>query len=83
MATGPGHIGYDVFDKFIKLLLEEIMGAFFAPLLVISGAKLYFLGAVLPFALVYFRRCPACTLFSDYTTCFSVEVPVGQSDLLV
>ena len=57
MATGPGHIGYDVFDKFIKLLLEEIMGAFFAPLLVISGAKLYFLGAVLPFALVYFRRC--------------------------
>ena len=56
MATGPGHIGYDVFDKFIKLLLEEIMGAFFAPLLVISGAKLYFLGAVLPFALVYFRR---------------------------
>ena len=56
MATGPGHIGYDVFDKFIKLLLEEIMGAFFAPLLVIAGAKLYFLGAVLPFALVYFRR---------------------------
>ena len=36
------------------------MGAFFAPLLVISGAKFYFLGAVLPFALVYFRRCPAC-----------------------
>ena len=61
MATGPGHIGYDVFDKFIKLLLEEIMGAFFAPLLVISGAKLYFLGAVLPFALVYFRRwCVVC-----------------------
>ena len=56
MATGPGHIGYDVFDKFIKLLLQKIMGAFFAPLLVISGAKLYFLGAVLPFALVYFRR---------------------------
>src|SRR4029434_3891480 len=51
MATGPGHIGYDVFDKFIKLLYEEIMGACFAPLLVISGAKLYFLGAVLPFAL--------------------------------
>ena len=49
-------IGYDVFDKFIKLLLQKIMGAFFAPLLVISGAKLYFLGAVLPFALVYFRR---------------------------
>ena len=39
-----------------SLLLEEIMGAFFAPLLVISGAKLYFLGAVLPFALVYFGR---------------------------
>src|SRR4029434_858599 len=57
MATGPGRIGYDVFDKFIKLLLEEIMGAFFVPLIVISGAKLYFLGAVLPFALVYFRRC--------------------------
>ena len=58
MATGPCHIGYDVFDKFIKLslLLEEIMGGFVAPLLVISGAKLYFLGAVLPFALVYFRR---------------------------
>ena len=63
MATGPGHIGYDVFDKFIKLLLEEIMGAFFAPLLVISGAKLYFLGAVLPFALVYFRRCTIYTIY--------------------
>src|SRR4029434_6587252 len=49
-------IGYDVFDKFIQLLLQIIMGAFFAPHLVISGAKLYFLGAVLPFALVYFRR---------------------------
>ena len=48
MATGPGHnIGYNVFDKLIKLslLLEEIMGTFFAPL--------YFLGAVLPFALVF------------------------------
>ena len=53
-------IGYDVFDKFIKLLLQKIMGAFFAPLLVISGAKLYFLGAVLPFALVYFRRWCVC-----------------------
>jgi len=33
------------------------MGAFFAPLLVISRAQLYFLAAVLPFALVYFWRC--------------------------
>jgi len=33
------------------------MGAFSAPLLVISGAALYFLGAFLPFALVYFPRC--------------------------
>jgi len=32
------------------------MGAFIAPLLVISGATLYFLGVVLPFALVYSRR---------------------------
>ena len=46
----------------LSLLLEGIMGAFFAPLLVISGAKLYFLGAVLPFALVYFRRCSDLSL---------------------
>ena len=38
------------------IIIRGNYGAFFAPLLVISGAKLYFLGAVLPFALVYFRR---------------------------
>jgi len=41
MATGPGHIGYDVFDKVIQLL-EEILGSFFAPLLATSRAKLYY-----------------------------------------
>ena len=49
----------------LSLLLEEIMGAFFAPLLVISGAKLYFLGAVLPFALVYFRRWPGVSFIKQ------------------
>ena len=38
------------------IIIRGNYGAFFAPLLVISGAKLYFLRAVLPFALVYFRR---------------------------
>ena len=42
------------------------MEAFFAPLLVISGAKLYFLGAVLPFALVYFRRLKYIYIHSVY-----------------
>src|SRR4029434_10185702 len=70
MGTGPGLIGYDVFDKFIKLLLQKIMGAFFAPLLVISGAKLYFLGAVLPFALVYFRCCYVPTAQCSHSPIF-------------
>jgi len=43
-------------NKNKTLLNIEIMGAFLAPLLVISGAPLYFFGAVLTFALMRFRR---------------------------
>jgi len=53
-ATGPGHIGYDTSDKFNKFW-EEILGGLFCPSPCdIGGGKLYSLGAVLPFALVYF-----------------------------
>jgi len=55
MEAGPGHIGDNVFDKFIKLF-EEILREFFAPLLVISVEKYYFLGTGFPFALVFFWR---------------------------
>ena len=47
------------------------MGAFFAPLLVISGAKLYFLGAVLPFALNFRRWSETAPLGCDYGACFN------------
>jgi len=49
------------------------MEAFFAPLLVVSGAKLYFLEAVVPFALVYFRhRYALKTWLFSINYCFNV-----------
>jgi len=70
-STGPGHRGYDVFDKFVKLL-EDILGdIFFSSPRDIRGNIIFLRGSFALCPAVFLTYREQMLLFNVMFTCFN------------